>query len=127
MSMRETYYTESHEWIAVEGDVATVGITGYAAQQLGDVVYVELPAPGKTLNAGAEAAVVESVKAASEVYAPVAGEVTEVNDALKADPAGVNADAEGNGWFFRLKLAEPAAVKKLMTLTQYTHFVEGQH
>ena len=125
--MSETRFTESHEWIQVDNGVGTVGITRYAAEQLGDVVYVELPAPGKTLAAGAEAAVVESVKAASEIYAPVAGEVTEANAAVQQNPARVNADPEGDGWFFKIKLSDPGALGKLMTLAQYTEFVEGQH
>ena len=123
--MSELRFTESHEWIDVDNGVGTVGITAYAAQQLGDVVYVELPAAGKTLAAGAEAAVVESVKAASEIYAPVAGVVVESNAAIQANPAGVNADAEGAGWFFRLKLSDPEAIAKLMTHDEYTDFVEG--
>ena len=100
-------------------------ITKYAADQLGDVVYVELPEAGKTLQAGAEAAVVESVKAASEIYAPVGGEVTESNRALAGDPAKVNADPEGEAWFFRMKIVDAAALQKLMTKDQYTDFVKG--
>ncbi len=123
--MSELRFTQSHEWIEVDNGIGTVGITAFAAQQLGDVVYVELPAPGKQLNAGAEAAVVESVKAASEIYAPVAGVVTEANAAVQANPAGVNADPEGKGWFFRLKLNDPAALGTLMTHAQYAEFVEG--
>ena len=123
--MSETRFTESHEWIRNDGSTATVGITKYAAEQLGDVVYVELPTPGKKLAAGGEAAVVESVKAASEVYAPASGEVTEANAALAAEPAKVNADPEGTGWFFKLKLANPAELAKLMTKDQYTDFVKG--
>ena len=125
--MSDTYYTESHEGIEVKNGMGTVGITRYAAEQLGDVVYVELPSPGKKLLAGAEAAVVESVKAASEIYAPVAGEVTEANAAIAANPAKVNADPEGDAWFFRIKLGDPSALSKLMRLAQYTEFVEGQH
>ena len=125
--MSELRFTESHEWIDVADGVGTVGITAYAAQQLGDVVYVELPSAGKQLAAGAEAAVVESVKAASEIYAPVEGVVTEANAAIHANPAGVNADPEGDGWFFKIKLANPASLSKLMTHEQYTEFVEGQH
>ena len=117
-------FTKDHEWVRVEGSTAVVGISDYAQQQLGDVVYVELPSAGKKLAAGGEAAVVESVKAASEVYAPVAGEVTDANAALAADPAKVNADPEGEGWFFKLKLAGDD-YKKLMTKDQYAEFVKG--
>jgi len=123
--MAELRFTSSHEWISAEGGIATIGITQYAAQQLGDVVYVELPEAGKSLAAGAEAAVVESVKAASEIYAPVAGEVTEGNRSLAEDPAKVNADPEGEAWFFRMKLADEGGLAQLMTKDQYTEFVKG--
>ncbi len=123
--MSEKRYTDQHEWIAAEGATATIGITKYAAEQLGDVVYVELPQKGRKLAAGGEAAVVESVKAASEIYAPVSGEVTEVNATLAAEPAKVNADPEGAGWFFKLKLANPSELSRLMTKAQYTDFVKG--
>lgn len=123
--MSELRFTQSHEWISTEGGIATIGITQYAAQQLGDVVYVELPEPGKKLTGGAEAAVVESVKAASEIYAPVTGEVTESNRAVADDPAKVNADPEGEAWFFRMKLADEGELAKLMTKDQYTEFVKG--
>ena len=121
----EERFTESHEWIRLDGNIATVGITKYAADQLGDFVFVGLPNGCKKLDSGAEAAVVESVKAASEIYAPVAGEVTESNAALAGDPAKVNADPEGEAWFFRMKLANAADVQKLMTKDQYTEFVKG--
>ena len=123
--MNETRFTDQHEWIRVDDDVGTVGITKYAAEQLGDVVYVELPEPGKTFNAGSEAAVVESVKAASEVYAPVAGEVTEGNQAVVDEPAKVNADPEGESWFFRLRIADRNEFDKLMTIDQYKEFLKG--
>ena len=123
--MSETRFTDQHEWIRNDGGTATIGITKYAAEQLGDVVYVELPTPGKKLAAGGEAAVVESVKAASEVYTPASGEVTEANAALAAEPAKVNADPEGAGWFFKLKLANPGELSKLMTKDQYANFVKG--
>jgi glycine cleavage system H protein len=123
--MSETRYTDQHEWIRNDGGTATVGITKYAAEQLGDVVYVELPTPGKKLAAGGEAAVVESVKAASEVYTPASGEVTEANGALAAEPAKVNADPEGAGWFFKMKLANAGELSKLMTKDQYDKFVKG--
>jgi glycine cleavage system H protein len=123
--MSETRFTDQHEWIRVENGVGTVGITKYAAEQLGDVVYVELPAPGRKLTAGAEAAVVESVKAASEVYAPTAGEVTEANAALQDEPAKVNADPEGEGWFFRMRVSDVVALQKLMSRDQYAEYVKG--
>src|SRR5271168_1858536 len=112
--MSEVRYTDQHEWIRLDGDIATIGITKFAAEQLGDVVYVELPAAGKRVTAGGEAAVVESVKAASEVYAPAGGEVSAANDALAGDPSKVNADPEGEGWFFKLKLADKAEFARLM-------------
>src|ERR1700688_3751774 len=123
--MAELRFTESHEWVRADNGIATIGITQYAAQQLGDVVYVELPEAGKSLAAGAEAAVVESVKAASEIYAPVAGEVTEGNRSLADDPAKVNADPEGDAWFFRMRIADVGALAQLMTKDQYTEFVKG--
>ena len=123
--MSETRYTDQHEWVRIDGDEATIGITKYAAEQLGDVVFVELPEPGRKVGAGGEAAVVESVKAASEVYAPVGGEVTANNPDLTADPAKVNADPEGDGWFFKLKLADKGELGKLMTKDQYDEFVKG--
>jgi glycine cleavage system H protein len=123
--MAELRFTDSHEWVRAEDGIATIGITEYAARQLGDVVYVELPQAGKSLAAGAEAAVVESVKAASEIYAPVAGEVTQSNRSLAEDPAKVNGDPEGEAWFFRMKLADESALAKLMTKDQYTEFVKG--
>jgi glycine cleavage system H protein len=121
--MSETRYTKDHEWIRRDGEVAIVGITDYAQTQLGDVVYVELPEIGKTVAKGAEAAVVESVKAASEVYAPASGEVVSVNDALEGTPATVNEDAEGKGWFLKLKLADPAELEQLMTAEQYKDYL----
>ena len=123
--MTELRFTQSHEWIRVDGREATVGITKYAAEQLGDVVYVELPSPGRKVMAGAEIAVVESVKAASEIFAPVTGEVTAGNQTLAGDPAKVNADPEGEGWFFKLRLAGDDELAKLMTKDQYTEFVKG--
>ena len=123
--MSETRFTDQHEWVRVEGDEATIGITKYAAEQLGDVVYVELPESGRKVGAGGEAAVVESVKAASEVYAPVGGEVTASNAVLADKPESVNADPEGEGWFFKLKLADKSEFAKLMTAAQYEEFVKG--
>jgi glycine cleavage system H protein len=118
-----TRYTKDHEWIRLDGDVAVVGITEHAQSQLGDVVYVELPEVGKSFAAGDEAAVVESVKAASEVYAPAGGEVVAVNAALADTPATVNEDAEGKGWFLKLKLKDPVELEKLMSAEQYKDYV----
>lgn len=119
------YFTKDHEWISVEGDSATVGITDYAQAQLGDVVFVEVPPAGTEVAKGKEAAVVESVKAASDVYAPVSGQVTEGNGALEADPALVNTSPEGEGWFFKLKLSDPAEIEGLMDADAYKAFVES--
>jgi glycine cleavage system H protein len=118
-----TRYTKEHEWIRLDGDTAVVGITEHAQSQLGDVVFVELPEIGKSVAAGDEAAVVESVKAASEVYAPASGEVVAVNGVLADTPATVNEDAEGNGWFLKLKLKDPGELEKLMTAEQYKDYV----
>ncbi|SFR98156.1 glycine cleavage system protein GcvH [Sphingomonas jatrophae] len=120
-----TYFTKEHEWIAVEGDTATVGITDYAQAQLGDVVFVEVPPAGTQVEKGKEAAVVESVKAASDVYAPVSGEVTEPNGALEGDPSLVNTAPEGEGWFFKLTLSDPTQVDGLMDAAAYKDFVAG--
>lgn len=117
------YFTKDHEWIDVDGDAATVGITSYAQEQLGDVVFVELPEAGRALEAGKDAAVVESVKAASDVYAPVSGTVTEANQALVDDPALANTDPEGAGWFFRLTLSDPAELDGLMDDAAYRDLV----
>ena len=117
------HFTKDHEWISVDGDVGTVGITEYAQSQLGDVVYVELPEVGKKVVKSGEAAVVESVKAASEVYAPVSGEVVEVNGALESAPATVNEDAQGKGWFLKLKLEDPGELDELMSEAQYKSFL----
>jgi glycine cleavage system H protein len=119
------YFTKEHEWIEVEGSSATVGITDYAQSQLGDVVFVEVPTPGTTVKAGGEAAVVESVKAASDVYAPVSGEVTEGNAALTDQPDLVNTAPEGEGWFFKLTLADPSELDGLMDEAAYREFVAG--
>ena len=116
-------YTKDHEWIKVEGDTATIGITEHAQEQLGDVVFVELPAVGKSVKQGGEAAVVESVKAASEVYAPVTGEVIAVNMELEGDPALVNRGAEGDGWFMKVKLKDKSELDDLMDKTAYDKFV----
>jgi glycine cleavage system H protein len=115
-------YTEDHEWIAVDGDVATVGITQHAQDALGDVVFVELPEVGTTLAQKDIAGVVESVKAAADVYMPVSGEITAVNEDLRADPSLANADPTGSGWFFKVKLSDPAQVAALMDETAYNSF-----
>ena len=120
------YFTEEHEWIDVDGDTATVGITDYAQEQLGDIVFVELPAPGAELAKGGEAAVVESVKAASDVYSPVSGTVSEANEALEGDPALVNSGAEGDGWFFKLTLDDKSELDALMDEAAYKAFCESQ-
>ena len=112
-------FTKDHEWLRVEGGVATVGITPYAQEQLGDIVFVELPAPGKIFSKGAAAAVVESVKAASDVYSPVSGEVVESNEILPGEPSLINSDPMGKGWFFRIKLAEPAELDALIDEAAY--------
>jgi glycine cleavage system H protein len=116
-------FSKDHEWVSVAGDIATVGITNHAQVQLGDVVFVELPAVGKKVHQGGDAAVVESVKAASEVYAPLTGEVIEVNKELEGDPALVNRSAEGDGWFMKLKISNPAELADLMDKTAYDKFV----
>lgn len=123
--MADVKYTEDHEYVRLEGDVAVVGITGYAQDQLGDVVYVELPETGKTVSKGDEAAVVESVKAAAEVYAPVSGEVVEVNAELDGNPGLVNEDPEGGAWFLKIKLSDKGELDGLMDAEAYKTFVEG--
>jgi glycine cleavage system H protein len=119
------YFTKEHEWIRVEGDTATVGITEFAQGQLGDIVFVEVPEAGKQVTKGGDAAVVESVKAASDVYAPVSGEVIEGNQALVEDPALVNSDPEGEGWFFRLRLSDESELAQLMNADDYRSFCES--
>ena len=120
------YYTKEHEWVRVDGDTATVGITDFAQGQLGDVVFVEVPEAGRRVSRGGEAAVVESVKAASDVYAPVSGDVIEGNQALVDDPALVNSDAEGEGWFFKLRLSDTQEINELMNADQYKAFCDSQ-
>ncbi|UVO49802.1 glycine cleavage system protein GcvH [Sphingomonas sp. SUN019] len=117
------YFTEDHEWIDVDGDIGTVGISDYAQGQLGDIVFVDVPEDGKSLTKGDEAAVVESVKAASDVYSPVSGNVLEGNPALADEPALVNSDPEGEGWFFKITLTDPAELEELMDETAYEAFV----
>lgn len=117
------YFTEEHEWVEVEGKIATVGITEYAQQQLGDVVFVDVPAEGKQFDKGDEAAVVESVKAASDVYSPVSGTIVEGNEVLADEPGLVNSDPEGDGWFFKLELSDTAELDSLMDEAAYKKFV----
>ena len=121
--MSKTYYTDEHEWLTVEGEVATVGITNHAQEQLGDLVFIDLPQVGTDVEKGDDAAVVESVKAASDVYAPASGEITEVNDALSADASIVNASAESDGWLYKLKLSNPSELDDLMDLDGYKAFI----
>jgi glycine cleavage system H protein len=124
--MSTVRFTRDHEWVRLDGDIAVVGITDYAQSQLGDVVYVELPEIGHRVEKGKEAAVVESVKAASEVYAPVSGEIAEINDTLGAEPAKVNADPMGAGWFLKLRLDDPKELDDLMDEEGYRRFIEEQ-
>jgi glycine cleavage system H protein len=121
--MSETRYTKDHEYVRVEGDTGVIGITDYAQSQLGDVVFVELPEPGKSVDKGAEAAVVESVKAASEIYAPVSGEIVAVNAALEDAPGTVNEDPLGKGWFLKIKIKDQGELLGLMDEEQYKNFV----
>lgn len=119
------YFTEEHEWVEVEGTVATVGVTEYAQQQLGDVVFVDVPVEGKQFDKGDEAAVVESVKAASDVYSPVSGTIVEGNDVLADEPSLVNTDPEGDGWFFKLELSDASELDSLMDEAAYKKYVAG--
>lgn len=119
------YFTDEHEWIDVEDDIATVGITDYAQGQLGDIVFVELPEVGALIEQGKDAAVVESVKAASDVYAPITGEITETNAALEDDPALVNSAPEDDGWFFKMTIADEGELDKLMDEDAYKAFVDA--
>ena len=120
-----TYFTKDDEWVRIDGDIAVVGITDHAQEQLGDVVFVELPAIGRTVRQGGEAAVVESVKAASEVYAPVSGEVVAVNGDLEGAPGTINEDPAGRGWFMKIRLSNPGELDGLMTEEQYQDFVKS--
>ena len=119
------YFTKEHEWVRVEGDVATVGISDHAQEALGDIVFAEVPEAGRTVAKGDDAAVVESVKAASDVYAPVGGEVVEGNPALGDDPSLINRDPEGDGWFFKLKLSDPSELDGLMSEADYREWVKS--
>lgn len=123
--MAELRYSEEHEWVRVEGDVAVIGISDYAQEQLGDVVFVELPEPGRAVTRGDEAAVVESVKAASEVYAPVSGEVVEVNEPLADDPGLVNREPTDGGWFMKVRMADPGEVEALLDEAAYGNFISA--
>ncbi len=123
--MSDLKFSKDHEWVKVDGDVATVGITEYAQEQLGDVVFVELPTVGGTVSQGDEAGVVESVKAASDVYAPLDGEVVEVNGKLEDEPGLVNSDPQGNGWFMKIKLADKGQLDDLMDEAAYKDFVDS--
>ena len=123
--MADLKYSKEHEWVRVEGDVAVVGISDYAQAQLGDVVFVELPEIGRQVAKDSEAAVVESVKAASEVYAPVSGEVVEVNNALSDEPEMVNGAPMGDGWFFKIRIGNPSEIDDLMDEAAYQEFVKG--
>ncbi len=118
-----TKYTENHEWIAVDGDIGTVGITEHAQEQLGELVFVELPEIGKSLAMGDEAAVVESVKAASEIYSPVSGEVTEVNGDLDSSPTRINDDAEGEGWVFKIRIADKSELADMLDEAGYNELI----
>ena len=121
--MADVKFTEDHEWIRIEGDVGTVGITDFAQEQLGDIVFIELPETGAALGKGDQAGFVESVKAASEIYTPVAGEITEANEALVDAPDTVNAEAEGGGWFFKIKIAKMSELEGLMDEAAYKEFM----
>jgi glycine cleavage system H protein len=122
--MSQVRYTKEHEWVRIDGDVAVCGITGYAQQALGDIVYVELPELGKKVAQGGEVAVVESSKAASEIYSPIDGEVVAANENLSSDPAKVNADAMGDGWIFKLKPSDKAQIEKLMSEAEYKDYTK---
>ncbi len=124
MADTDTRYTRDHEWVRLDGDIATVGITDHAQDALGEVVFVELPEPERTVEAGEACAVVESVKAASDVYAPLAGKVVEINQAVADEPTLVNSDAMGEGWFFRLEIDDTEAFNALLDEAAYTEFLE---
>ena len=121
--MADKKYSKKHEWVELDGDIATIGITKHATEQLGDIVFTEVPDAGKAFEAGGEAAVVESVKAASDVYSPISGEVTENNQTIVSDPSLVNQDPEGNGWFFKVKVANADQINELMTKDEYDKFL----
>jgi glycine cleavage system H protein len=120
----DTRYTKDHEWVKLDGEIVTVGITDYAQQQLGELVFIELPELERDVTAGEACAVVESVKAASDIYSPLAGRIAEINETIVEDPEIVNSDAEGDGWFFRLEIDDPAAFEELLDQDAYDEFVE---
>jgi glycine cleavage system H protein len=124
--MSKTYYTRDHEWISLDGDIGVIGVTGHAQEQLGDIVFVELPESGREVKKGEEAAVIESVKAASEVYAPVSGEIVEANEELSGEPALVNEDAEGRGWFMKIRLTDKGELEDLMDREAYEAFIREE-
>lgn len=124
MAKADVKYTKEHEWVRVEGDVAVCGISDYAQSQLGDVVFVELPETGREVEQSEEVAVVESVKAASDIFAPISGEIVEVNAALADEPGTVNSDPMGEGWFFKIRIADPAELDELMDEAEYEEFIE---
>ncbi len=121
--MADVKFTEDHEWIRIEGDVGTVGITDFAQEQLGDIVFIEFPESGAALSKGDQAGVVESVKAASEIYTPVTGEITEANETLVDAPDTVNTEAEGSGWFFKIKISDMSELEGLMDEAAYKEFI----
>jgi glycine cleavage system H protein len=123
MTPMTTYYTKDHEWLRVDGDIATVGISAHAQEALGDIVFAEAPQAGRELSKGDEAAVVESVKAASDIYAPASGTVSEVNSAIADDPSLINREPEGDGWFFKLTLSDPSEVAGLMDEAAYRDYL----
>jgi len=120
----DTRYTKDHEWVKLDGEIVTVGITDYAQQQLGELVFIELPELERDVTAGEACAVVESVKAASDIYSPLAGRIAEINETIVEDPEIVNSDAEGEGWFFRLEIDDPASFEELLDQDAYDEFVE---
>ena len=121
--MSEKKFSKKHEWVSLEGDIATIGITKHATEMLGDIVFVEVPSKGKKIEQNSQAAVVESTKAASDVFSPVSGEVLEANESIVNDPSSVNADPENNGWFFKIKIANKSELDSLMTKADYDKFV----
>jgi glycine cleavage system H protein len=126
MKKEELKYTQTHEWIKIEGDTGIVGVTDYAQQQMGDIVFVDLPKVGLKLEKGKQACVVESVKSAFDIYSPVSGEVIEVNNSLSNDPAKINQDAYGEGWIFKIKISNPSEANSLMSYSQYEEFLKKQ-
>tara|TARA_B100001540_G_C15392011_1_gene454931 strand:- start:176 stop:550 length:375 start_codon:yes stop_codon:yes gene_type:complete len=124
--MSEKKYSKDHEWIDINGEIATIGITNHAQESLGDIVYIELPEIGKKVNAGGEVSVIESVKAASDIYTPLEGEIIEVNENLKDNAAIVNQDPENKGWIFKLKINDTSNVDELMTLSDYENFLKQE-